>query len=234
MPQPKPEPETRPLRFSRPFTRTWLGALLWSLCFQFFVAEQIARLGWTGPYSMTRDYISDLGALHSGASAGGYSSLHWVMNGSFVLQGFLISLGAVLVNRLFPDGRLYRIALALFVLAGLGVLLVGLVPEDTSLQLHLLGAAGNFLGGNFAMLLLGLVMIRRSVCRPWAMRARSWITFAAGAVGLLATMALAFRGGPSWAALGWDAGTVERLAAYPLPLWLTWTGFRMLRELLAW
>jgi hypothetical protein len=31
---------------------TQVGACLWLLCFQFFVAEQIARLGWTGHYSM--------------------------------------------------------------------------------------------------------------------------------------------------------------------------------------
>jgi hypothetical protein len=63
------------------------------------------------------------------------------------------------------------------------------------------------------------------------LRMRSWITFALGSVGLLATLALAFRGTPSWAALGWNAGTVERLAAYPLPLWLTWTGWLISREL---
>ena len=61
-----------------------------------------------------------------------------------------------------------------------------------------------------------------------AMRPKSWITFAAGSVGLLATLALAFRGSPAWAALGSDVGAVERLACYPLPLWLTWTGLRML------
>ena len=58
-----------------------VGAFLWLLCLQFFVAEQIARMGWTGHYSMRADFISDLGAT---------SSLHWVMNGSFVLQGLLI------------------------------------------------------------------------------------------------------------------------------------------------
>ncbi len=47
-------------------------------------------------------------------------------------------------------------------------------------------------------------------------------------VGLLATLALAFRSSQAWTALGWHTGTVERLAAYPLPLWLTWTGLRML------
>ena len=174
---------------------------------------------------MTRDYISDLGAVR----CRGCSSLHWVMNGSFVLQGFLIFFGAVLVRRFFPDRRVYWIALSLFFIAGLGVLEVGLVPEDTNFRLHILGAAANFLGGNLGMILLGLVMIRRSVCQPAGLRWRSWITFVAGAAGLLAALALAFRGSPSWAAVGWYAGTVERFAAYPLPLWLTWTGFLMLQ-----
>jgi hypothetical membrane protein len=215
----------RPRRFTVP----WVGACLWLFCFQFFIAEQIARLGWSGHYSMTRDYISDLGAVRCSVSGSVCSSLHWVMNGSFVLQGFLIFFGAVLVRRLFPAGWVYWIAMALLALAGLGVLVIGLFPEDTSLRQHILGAAANFLGGSLAMIMLGLVMIRRSVCQPAAMRWKSWITFAAGAVGLLATLALAFRGTPSWTAVGWEAGTVERLAAYPLPLWLTWTGLLMLK-----
>jgi hypothetical membrane protein len=178
---------------------TKVGACLWLLCLQFFIAEQIARMGWTGHYSMRRDYISDLGA-YSG------SSLHWVMNGSFVLQGLLIFFGAVLLRRLLP-----RIAVVLLAIAGLGVLVVGLVPEDTNARLHLQGAAAHFLGGNLAILLL-------------AKRWKSWVTFAAGSIGLIATFALAFRG------VGWDAGMVERLAAYPLPLFLSWSGWRMLRE----
>lgn len=235
MPEPKPvtgaqtQPESMAVR-PRRFTRPWVGACLWLFCFQFFIAEQIARLGWTRHYRMTRDYISDLGLVHCIGSAAGSTcaSLHWVMNSSFVLQGFLIFFGAVLVPRLFPEGWVYRTALALFAIAGLGVLLVGLFPGDIDLRLHLLGAAANFLGGNLALILLGLAAIRRSVCQPVAMRWRAWITFAAGSVGLLATLALALPDSPSWAALGWYTGAVERLAAYPLPLWLTWTGFRML------
>jgi hypothetical membrane protein len=207
-----------------------LGAGLWLFCFQFFVGEQIARLGWPGHYSMARNYISDLGAVRCDGGAT-CSSLHWVMNGSFVLQGFLIVFGAVLVRSFFPARLVYRIALALFVIAGIGVLEVGMAPEDVNFKLHVLGAAANFLGGNLAMIVLGLVMIRGSVCLAPRLRIRSWITFALGSVGLLATLALAFRGTPSWASLEWNAGTVERLAAYPLPLWLTWTGWRILREL---
>jgi hypothetical membrane protein len=209
-----------------------LGAGLWLFCFQFFVGEQIARLGWTGHYSMARNYISDLGAVRCDVSAA-CSSLHWVMNGSFMLQGLLIVFGAVLLRGFFPAKPVYRIALALFVIAGLGVLEVGAVPEDVNFRLHLVGAVANFLAGNLAMILLGWVMIRRSVCEGLPLRLKSWITFTLGSVGLLATLALAFRGTPSWAAFGWNAGAVERVAAYPLPLWLTWTGFLISRSLLS-
>jgi hypothetical protein len=98
---------------SSPRTPPWLGAGWWALCFQFFVAEQIARLRWPGQYSMSMNWISDLGTANS--------PLYWVMNGSFVLQGVLISVGAILMGRLFPAKWSYRIALLLFLASGLGV-----------------------------------------------------------------------------------------------------------------
>jgi hypothetical membrane protein len=194
-------------------------ASLWFCCFQFFVAEQITRLGWIGHYSMARNYISDLGAA--------VSPLHWVMNGSFVLQGLLIFLGAMLVRDFFPARWLYRCALILFAISGAGVFLVGLFPEDTNAGLHVEGAVAHFLGGNLAMIVLGHAWIRQSVCGPIVERWKSWFTFACGSVGLLATIALAFRGSPSWT---WDTGSVERLAAYPIPLWLTWRGYLWVRQ----
>ncbi len=75
-----------------------VGAFLWLLCLQFFVAEQIARMGWTGHYSMRHDFISDLGAASG-------SSLHCLMNGSFVLQGLLIFFGAMLLHRVLSQDR---------------------------------------------------------------------------------------------------------------------------------
>ena len=88
---------------------------------------------------MARNYISDLGAAES--------RLHWVMNGSFVLQGLLIFFGAVLVRGFFPARPVYRFALVLFAIAGMGVLVVGLVPEDTNARLHVQGAIAHFLAG---------------------------------------------------------------------------------------
>ncbi len=136
---------------SSPRTPPWLGAGWWALCFQFFVAEQIARLRWPGQYSMSMNWISDLGAANS--------PLHWVMNGSFVLQGVLISVGAILMRRLFPAKWGYRIALLLFLVSGVGVLVVGLVPEDRNAQVHQLAALAHLVAGNLAMILIGLAMV---------------------------------------------------------------------------
>jgi hypothetical membrane protein len=189
---------------------------LWFFCFQFFVAEQIARLGWPGHYSMMRNWVSDLGAT--------YSSTFWIMDGSFVVQGLLMFFGAILVRRFFPARWPYWVVLFLFAVSGVGVLVVGLVPEDGNLQVHGLAALVHLLAGNLAMVGLGLL----TMCRPFTVRSRSFITFAAGSVGLLALLILGMRKNPAFAALGLNVGTIERFSAYPLPLWLSWTGYRML------
>jgi len=117
---------------SSPRTQPWLGAGWWALCFQFFVAEQIARLRWPGHYSMSTNWISDLGAANS--------PLHWVMNGSFALQGVLISVGAILMRRLFSREVEFSARAAYCSCFRPGVLGVGLVPEDRNGQVHQLAA----------------------------------------------------------------------------------------------
>jgi hypothetical membrane protein len=188
-------------------TAPWLGAGWWALCFQFFVAEQIARLGWPGQYSMTGNWISDLGAANS--------PRHWIMNGSFIVQGVLISVGAILMRRLFPAKGSYRVALLLFLVSGVGVLVVGLVPEDSNAQVHRVAALVHLLAGNLAMILIGLAMVAGAA----RVRFRGVITLLAGLLGLTALVLLGL--GEK------NVGTFERLAAYPLTLWLTWTGWLM-------
>jgi hypothetical membrane protein len=192
---------------SSPRTPPWLGAGWWALCFQFFVAEQIARLRWPGQYSMSMNWISDLGAANS--------PLYWVMNGSFVLQGVLISVGAILMRRLFPAKWGFRIPLLLFLVSGVGVLVLGLVPEDRGAQVHRLAAEVHLGAGNLAMVLMGLAMIAAAA----RMRFRGCITLLAGLLGLTGLVLLGL--GEK------DVGAMERLAAYPLTLWLTWIGFLM-------
>jgi hypothetical membrane protein len=192
---------------SSPRTKPWLGAGWWALCFQFFVAEQIARMGWPGHYSMTGNWISDLGAANS--------PRHWVMNSSFVVQGVLISVGAILMRRLFPAKGSYRVALLLFLVSGVGVLVVGLVPVDSDAQVHRVAALVHLLAGNLAMVLIGLAMVAGAA----RVRFRGVITLLAGLLGLTALVLLGL--GEK------NVGAFERLAAYPLTLWLTWTGWLM-------
>lgn len=204
------------------------GAILWLLCCQFFVAEQLARVNVRGPYSMTHSSISDLGALHlfgfRAAEATSYSPLHLLMNASFLLQGVLIFFGARGVRRLFRRTTLIRTAMLLFELSALGVFVVGLAPEDFAVDVHVLAATLHFVCGSVAMLLLGLGLLRRTN------QLAGLVTTGAGMFALVATLLLALGQTSAWSGLGWPVGLVERMAAYPLPLWLTGCGLVLLRR----
>ncbi len=205
-----------------------LHPLPWLLCFQFFVVEQLARLHVRGPYSMARNAISDLGARHAfradDRAPASISPWHALMNASFTLQGMLIVFGALLVRRLLPGGRLATGAWLLFILSGLALCVVGLNPEDVHRRLHLLAAAVHFVAGALAMLLAGFAFLPKA-------QAAGRASLASGALALSATLLLGLRGNAAWSHLALPAGTVERVAAYPLPLWLTVTGLGLLVRL---
>jgi len=192
-------------------SRRWGGAL-WVGCLQFFVSEAVAAAGFLGSYSFRRNYISDLGAMNCSA---GCSPLHALMNASFVLQGVLIVTGAAVVWPLFPRRALSQLALGLIAASGFGVALVGLAPEDSAPGWHYFGAAENLLFCNAGAALLGVALLREGA----APRAVGLISLAFGLV------ALAGLGG---LAAGHDfelgAGGVERVAAYPFPLWIAGMG----------
>ena len=151
-----------------------------------------------GPYSMALNTISSLGALHSfGARAAqptSSSPLHWLMNSSFLLQGMLLLLGALLVRRRFTGGLLLSATFLLFEAAGAGVFLVGLVPEDAVGPLHVFGASVHFLCGGLAMLLLGFWLLRR------VPRSEFGGTFSilAGTMALTATLSLGIGLASGW------------------------------------
>ncbi len=191
-----------------------MGACLWIGCLQFFAGEAIAGLAWRGGYSYRLNFISDLGAVGQVGEAGG-SPLHAVMNASFGLQGALIVAGAVLLWPFFPSRRIARIALGLIAGSGFGVLLVGLASEDAFPRLHYLGAGENLLLSNAGAALLGVALMRDN---PTA----GVVSLAAGLLGLVGVAALA--GGIDF---GLGPGGVERLAAYPFPLWLAAMGARL-------
>lgn len=191
-----------------------LGPWLWLLCLQYFVAEAIVVWHWNGLYSFRDNVISDLAAVRCEIGAV-CSPWHGLMNASFLLQGLLILGGAGLNRDALPASALGRLGLALIGASGLGVIVVGLAPEDVAPGWHYLGAAENFIFCN-----LGMVLLSRALASG-PMRVA---TLGAGALGLLG---LACLGAKLYFGLG--EGVVERIVAYPFPLWLAAMGGWLMR-----
>lgn len=194
------------------WTRLW-GGLAWLLCLQFFLAERIAISTWQGRYSLARNFISDLGAgcpLHGTAGCAGWTGL---MNGSFVLQGLLIASGAILLFRQ-ARGTATQLGFFCIVISAPGVLLVGAFPEDAAPAVHHDAAAMHFVFLTAAAALFAIGLAAEGGARPFA--ALSLIAALTGATGTtLLGLHMDF---------GLGFGTVERLVAYPFPIWLAALG----------
>ncbi|MGY1814225.1 DUF998 domain-containing protein [Blastococcus sp. SYSU D00820] len=187
------------------------GAVAWLLTLQFFVVETVTELRFQSvndvPYSRADVVISLLGT--------GISPLRLLMNGSFVVQGLLIAAGAVLLRPLLR-GTGGRLATALLVASGVGVVLVGLFPMDGVLVVHRIGAALHLVAGA-----LGLI------CLAYGVRPRSEaLGTVLALLGLLSTgMTVFFITG---VVLLGEGGT-ERAAAYLLPIALALAGAALWR-----
>lgn len=176
------------------------GALCWVTAPQFYLVEWLVSRSWhTTPYRYATHTISDLGALGCGRISGRdvCSPAHTAMNTSLVVLGVAIGLGGLLLGGLLLGAGARWLAL----LAGLGVVMVGLFPEDAVGVAHGLGAGAFFLAGNAGLVLVGYR--RRTPIGA--------VLCAAGAVGLVSTAAFAAEvAGPQ------HLGTLERLAGYPV------------------
>jgi hypothetical membrane protein len=200
--------------------RFTLGGLLWILAtLQFAVSQVVVAFAWSTPYSWRDNYISDLGntvcgefAVPHGAATYVCSPLAGVMNASFIASGMLIIMGALLLYPSWPRRKLTAIALVLWVVAGLGKVGVGLVPENTNVALHLL-AAFNIPIESVAVLLTSLAILRTN-------RGLGQLGLAMATIGLAGT-ALGIVGevlGPGLY-LGVGIGGMERVAEYPASIW---------------
>jgi hypothetical membrane protein len=198
------------------------GAIAWMSSVQFFIAQFVVQSAWRTPFSLTRNYISDLGNTACGPFPVGSSTYvcspwHAGMNASFTIVGLAVIVGAALVRNAFV-ARLWRWGLAFVAVAGLGFVLVGMFPENENFPPHRLGATLQFVCGNLGQVVLGASMLKS--------RAR-WAAYSitSGAVGLLATTLFA-----SGHYLGMRIGGMERLAAYPLPIWTIVMGIALRRH----
>ena len=182
-------------------------------------------------YSYAKNYISDLGLPACGAMFEGRpvcSPLHALVNADFVVQGLLfVAAGLAMMRLLTHPARWALLAAALA--NGIGISLVGLVPENAVPPgPHALGALLAIVGGNatalasaFAFGGLGLPRVHRT--------ASLGLPFVA-AVALAMLAAARARGAP----FGLPDGVWERTSVYTITTWelltawclLAWSGNR--------
>jgi hypothetical membrane protein len=201
------------------------GGVCWAVgVVQYAVVQLAVAAAWTRPYSLKNNYISDLGNTACGMFHVPHGTPYYVcspdhgaMNVSFVIFGVLTIAGAVLLRRIWPAGHLARWALALWVLSGLGKIIVGLVPENTHIGLHLLGAL-NVPLGSVAILLLSLAIRRTS----HTIGVIGIVVAVVGLVGSVLSTGGEFAGSSAYLGLG--LGGAERLASYPGSLWMLMIG----------
>ena len=181
-----------------------LGPILYVAGIQYFAVQLLAALYWSPPYSMSRDTISDLGNTTCGTWNERYvcSPLHDLMNGSFIVLGITMILGSVLTSQHFAKGRAAVAGFIAMAASGLGVVMVGLFPENSVPVLHGLGTAIPFVLGNIALVVLALSLEMRVLLRVYS--------FLSGIIALLGLAAYA-----SGHYLGLGEGGIERVVAYP-------------------
>jgi hypothetical membrane protein len=214
-------------------TRFYTGALALLSVLQYFVAEAAVIGAWAGrePYSRRTGLISDLGATGCSVFDGRdvCSPAHLLMNASFVVQGFGMMVGALLLSSALlcvaarTGVRIQRrpgrrspsrsaLAARLFSFAaGAGTVVVGLVPEDAGSDWHGAGAVMYFGAGALALLVLGWIWVRQT--------ALGWFILVCGAIslGALITAGVTGMAVP-------EPGTLERLMAYPITVGMAAAG----------
>ncbi|ATZ22367.1 hypothetical protein SLAV_02215 [Streptomyces lavendulae subsp. lavendulae] len=188
---------------------------------QFFAVHGIAESAWARPYSWARNNISDLGNAHCALQSEPEpryicSPEHGLMNVSFVALGVLLVLGSVLTGGfLWRGGRAAAIARLLLAGAGVGFVLAGLAPADVNENQHVLGALLIMAAGNIGLVLAGVGLAEHV---PAPLRRGTSL--------LGATAVTAFGLFLSHHYLGLGMGGMERVAAFPLLLWVLAVGVR--------
>ncbi|MBO1414115.1 DUF998 domain-containing protein [Streptomyces sp. FH025] len=192
------------------------GVLLVLAALQYVLLEYLAAAAWRDPpYSYAVGFISDLGNPVAGDVFDGRvvdSPLHLLMDIAFVAQGVLFIAAAVLL-RTAVAGRLKSVLLALAIVHGVGVILVGFFHESSAalhngvIVVHSIGAAAAILAGNAIPIVIGVRGERPGIPR------RPRVAVAALGVLGLASFALLQADRPLYHAAG---GVPERISVYAI------------------
>jgi hypothetical membrane protein len=190
----------------------------------YFLIQIIVAWVFVPSYSLVSNTISDLGET----SCRGYGSpaicspRWWLMDYvGFLLLGLVMVVGSALLYHEFTDRpprerRAAMFGFGLIALGGLGSILVAFFPENENGTMHIVGAFLAIAIGNIAILMLGAVLTL-----PESMR-RSMLMFSSLALAALLCFA-------SHRSFGIGRGTMERIAAYPVTIWLITFGLYIWR-----
>lgn len=187
-----------------------LGYLLYASGVQYFFVQVIVASRWTPTFNLSRNTISDLGNTACGSFNARFvcSPWHTLMNLSFILLGIAMMVGSLLTYSYFKQNRKTSIGFSAFGIGGLGVILVGLFPENSISVLHGIGAALPFSIGNLGILILGFAL--KDIPK--------WLRVFTIFTGIVALTALVFYANNNFLKLG--EGGIERVVAYPQTIWL--------------
>jgi hypothetical membrane protein len=194
-----------------------LGPILYVSSIQFFAGQIFVAMRWHPPYSLARDTISDLGNTACGTFNARFvcSPLHGLMNASFIVLGMAMTAGSLLISRRFAKSRAATVGFAAMAVSGIGVMIVGIFPENSVPAFHGLGTAVAFTVGNAA-----LIIMAAAPMLPAALRLYSFLS------GALAILALVSYSSSNYLGLG--EGGIERVVAYPQAVWLIVIGVFLL------
>ena len=207
-----------------------LGAILWISSIQTFFVQWMVARAWPTTYKPSLNYISDLGNTACGWSGSRYicSPEHHWMNASLILLGLTVALGALLMRRKLLRDRLGLISTILFVASGAGIATIGLIPENLSLQKHIIGASIDGYAGVLSILFFSLSM--RHQRRLQRLSTISlWLSLSLISLCALYTINYYLNLGPSFN-LGIGPGGMEKLTNYPIYAWQILAGFAIINS----
>jgi hypothetical membrane protein len=180
---------------------------------EFIVGMILVQTQYSG-YSLSQNYISDLGGAHSPWALG--------FDASVILLGFCAIFGALLVWSAFPEGSARGTGLGFLMIGGIGAIGVGIFPETTPVLnggLHDIVSAVAFIGAG-----IGLTVLSFSMRLGPHWRASRPFTLLCGLVTLAATVLLEAN-----IYLGLGPGGMERTIVAPVLLWAIVEGAHLAR-----
>jgi hypothetical protein len=145
------------------------------------------------------------------------------MNASLVLLGLTVGLGALLIRRKLLQDRLGLISAILFVASGAGIVTIGLIPENLSLQRHVIAASIDGYAGVLSILFFSL-SLRHQRRFQWLSKISFLLSLALIILCVLYTVNYYLNLGPYFN-LGIGPGGMEKLLNYPIYAWQILAGF---------